>query len=125
MVNPKIVYCDKNHIYDAAIDKDCPYCKKIEEEHRRLSKIVHESEWIYENENEEYTELIDYKGQDEDEYTELIGHKRNDEEADVYSDEEDDKTESLKSGVACEQVHIEQEISSAENYVATKNSQKE
>ena len=121
MVNPKIVYCNKKHIYDAALDKECPYCKKIEEEHKRLSKIVRGSKLTDENKNEEHTELIksisggivpDVWSEESGEYTELIA-RRGSEEGEEYTElitsrvsEEEEYTElidSRGSGVIYEQ----------------------
>jgi len=94
MVNPKIVYCNKKHIYDAALDKDCPYCKKIEEERKRLSKIVRGAKLTDENKNEEHTELIksisgeivpDVWSKEGGEYTELIA-SRGSEEGEEYTE---------------------------------------
>ena len=40
MAEPRIVFCPSNHIYDAAIYNECPYCKKIQEEQNALSKNI-------------------------------------------------------------------------------------
>ena len=40
MAEPKLVFCNNNHIYDAAVDRQCPYCRKIEEEQKKLKGIT-------------------------------------------------------------------------------------
>lgn len=78
MAEPKIVFCSNNHIYDAAINDECPYCKKIASEQRELSDSVNgvsRKRNVFESSlgilDEDYTELISGKDNAE-EYTELI-----------------------------------------------------
>lgn len=78
MAEPKIVFCSKNHIYDAAIYDECPYCKKIQEEQIALSKNIELDNYLdsnmdrassgYTSDEADATEMIDR----EDESTELI-----------------------------------------------------
>lgn len=86
MRKPNIVFCPHNHIYDASIYSECPYCKKIEEQQQDLEKEIDQNRSAEDNEK---TELI-YTDQDgeEDEKTELLYSK----------DEEDEKTELLSDG---------------------------
>ena len=81
MIEPKIVFCKNNHIYDSAINSECPYCLNIEKEQRILNKLVAEQGVVNigpTEDNEDATELIDQVGSientDEDDYeaTELI-----------------------------------------------------
>nr|WP_027871396.1 hypothetical protein [[Eubacterium] cellulosolvens] len=79
MTEPKIVICEKNHIYDAAIYSCCPYCKKIAEEQQELSESVSGTHSGTERRGniteDEYTELLEQReeSEDDDECTELIG----------------------------------------------------
>lgn len=82
MLEPKIVFCKNNHIYDSAINAECPYCLNIEKEQRMLNKLVAEqgaiNKKVERDEEEEATELIyrisSIENIDEDDYesTELI-----------------------------------------------------
>lgn len=92
MVEPNIVFCPFNHIYDAALHSECPYCKQIQEEQRALSKslnmdegadIVHEQEDYSEDERTEYitcdtdsdndaTELLRENAEEDEDSTELL-----------------------------------------------------
>lgn len=81
MVEPNIVFCSFNHIYDAALHAECPYCKKIKAGQEMLNKSLSEDEtdestFVIED-NEDATEILkgkivirdDYL---EDESTELL-----------------------------------------------------
>ncbi len=70
MKEPKIVYCDNNHIYDAAIYSVCPYCQKIKEQANM--RFMDGNKSSESDENDELTELI--KTED-DGLTELMDRK--------------------------------------------------
>lgn len=40
MAEPRIVLCPENHIYDAALYSECPYCKKKVHEQKALAKTL-------------------------------------------------------------------------------------
>ncbi len=96
MAEPNIVFCSSNHIYDAAIYGECPYCKKISEEQKALSATLGISEdvsgvprhWAGQN-PEDFTELLD----DKDDSTELL-----EEEDHTELLEEEDHTELISTG---------------------------
>lgn len=97
MAEPNIVFCSSNHIYDAAIYGECPYCKKISEEQKALSATLGINEdaselprnWAGQS-SEDFTELLDDEGDstellDEEDHTELL-------------EDEEDHTELLSTG---------------------------
>lgn len=93
MVEPNIVFCSFNHIYDMALHAECPYCKKIKEDQAALSKSLDEDsenvDVVIDEEYEDSTELLHIQGvsqdADEDESTELL----------TQSADEDESTELL------------------------------
>lgn len=110
MVEPNIVFCSFNHIYDAALHAECPYCKKIKEDQAALSKSLDEDSEnvvvVIDEENEDSTELLGIQrvsqDTDEDESTELLTQSTDEDESTElltqYADE-DASTELLnKSG---------------------------
>lgn len=81
MVDPKIVYCSNNHIYDESIHMECPYCSRIAENQRALTELVYDTQSIKEKMDfeDEHTELIRVSsvngvedGDNLDEHTELL-----------------------------------------------------
>lgn len=69
MAEPRIVFCAHNHIYDAALHSECPYCMKIAQGEKELAHIV--------DDGTDETELLYRYDEEDDEYdhTELIDHK--------------------------------------------------
>ena len=60
MLEPQIVFCKNNHIYDKSLDEECPYCKQIEERRKRLTVKVSEARYPTLQDSEEaFTELSD------------------------------------------------------------------
>lgn len=98
MAEPKIVFCNNNHIYDAAINNECPYCKKIASDQKELSDSVNgvSRKRTVRGLIDEYTELISREA--EDEYTELITKE---------TEFEDDSTELISKEVVVEDEHTE------------------
>lgn len=99
MEGPKIVFCDNNHIYDAGIYNECPYCKKISEDQALLSSSVSDiqvslnggsnerkRQWNVQDDCEDGTELIHHNDYETDES----------DETELFSRESDEKTELLK-----------------------------
>lgn len=79
MGNPILMYCNNNHIYDASIHDECPYCKKLRLEKENLELTVKNSERIKSrNDDDDQTVFLDG---DESNETELIENKTNDDEA--------------------------------------------
>ncbi len=76
MSGPKIIFCSNNHIYDAALHSECPYCRKIAEDQNALSRSIGipdiSEKANSEDENDEATELINNSTSEEDACTELI-----------------------------------------------------
>lgn len=90
MVEPNIVFCEKNHIYDAAIHSVCPYCLKIVEEQKALSKtIFNEIGNSFDCLNDESTEMIFSNLDQADDCTELLQRE----------DETDECTELLQQEI--------------------------
>lgn len=91
MVEPKIVFCKNNHIFDAAINSECPYCINIAKEQKMLNKLVFEKEATQiemNGEADETTELIYHSSSiqnTDDEATELINRTSS-----IQNIEEDD-----------------------------------
>lgn len=65
-MEPKIVLCSQNHVYDAAIDTECPYCRKIAEGQKKLDQMIHHDQngqnARQQEENTGHTELLDRRG---------------------------------------------------------------
>ena len=87
MTEPDIVFCSFNHIYDAALHAECPYCKKIRKNQAVLSRslgvdIVDESLSIEEI-SDDATELLKDQNsiEDTDESTVLFVQEDDDERA--------------------------------------------
>lgn len=60
MLEPQIVFCKNNHIYDKSLDEECPYCKQIEERRKRLTVEVNgRSRPQRQDFGEEFTEQSD------------------------------------------------------------------
>lgn len=96
MAEPKIIFCPKNHIYDASLHSDCPYCRKIAEEQNELAKTIgdiqvndnlkqeddndSETELLYTDADieEDRTELLFPDSDNQEDYTELIQYDKND-----------------------------------------------
>ena len=104
MVEPNIVFCSFNHIYDAALHAECPYCKKIKEDQAALSKSLDEDsenvDVVIDEEYEDSTELLDLQGDskdsDEDESTELLIQETDEDESTellIPESDEDEETE--------------------------------
>lgn len=91
MLEPQIVYCENNHIYDKSISEECPYCKKIKVGQLQLrTKVGKWSKGIMgaESEDNNATELedLDATELEDDDATEL-------EDDDATELEDDDATE--------------------------------
>lgn len=106
MVEPNIVFCSFNHIYDAALHAECPYCKKIKEDQAALSKSLDEDsenvDVLIDEEDADSTELLDIQGDsqdaDEDESTELLTQSSDEDESTellIQETDEDESTELL------------------------------
>lgn len=101
MIEPNIIFCSFNHIYDAALHAECPYCKKIKEDQAALSKSLDENpengDAVIEEEYEDSTELlVDQEvSQDieEDESTELLIRETDEDESTELLISESDKNE--------------------------------
>lgn len=97
MIEPKIVFCSSNHIFDAAINSECPYCKKIAAEQKALSDTVNgvsrKRIVVADLSDEERTELIVDNNKPQKEYTELISRKVNQLVAEGYKDISEEYTE--------------------------------
>lgn len=52
MAEPRIVLCPENHIYDAALYSECPYCKKKVSEQKKLAKTLGNTSYKERNRNE-------------------------------------------------------------------------
>ena len=55
MNEPVIRYCAQRHIYDASVYAQCPYCKKILANQRKLAGVLSSSDLPYSGEGEEHT----------------------------------------------------------------------
>lgn len=40
MKDPVIIFCEKGHIYDAALNEECPYCKRVNKNKERLNSVL-------------------------------------------------------------------------------------
>lgn len=88
MVEPDIIFCSFNHIYDRAIHAECPYCKKIKEEQNELNKSL----GVSDNDDEQFAEI-----DEEADSTELLMGQ---DETELLQDDEtarDDRTELLRN----------------------------
>lgn len=105
MVAPRIVFCDKNHIYDASLYGSCPYCKRIEQEQKELRVSVGKASSIsgpsrpnrkavLNKAEEDITELLSARGESQESTEQLRTERRQD----VVSDEQTETTELLWNG---------------------------
>lgn len=99
MAEPKIVFCPNNHIYDAALHSECPYCKKIAEEQKELNKSLRQMDASDDNDN---TELLRRNAKQfceaDDDRTEMIFHdEEDDDHTEMIFRDEEDRTEVIRS----------------------------
>lgn len=99
MVEPNIVFCKFNHIYDAALHRECPYCKKIKEEQDSISRSLVEGKEIEPKafDDDASTELLSWI-KDNDAETELLNRIEKDDAATELlsrGEDQDDGTELL------------------------------
>lgn len=117
MAEPKIVFCSNNHIYDAAINDECPYCKKITSEQKELSDTVNGlsgkgmvAGQSFSFADDDSTELISGEHISEDEYTELISREDEGEYTELIArgtDVEEDSTELISQETGVEDEYTE------------------
>ena len=72
MKEPKIVFCSSNHIYDSALHSECPYCKEIRNNRKKLDSTVNVAD---DGENDATELIMDDDSPDsimDDDLTELI-----------------------------------------------------
>ncbi len=100
MNDPIIVFCENGHIYDASLNEECPYCKKVSINKERLNSILDDEDvkngaFAVVGEESDETELLIEDG----DKTELL-----EEDADG---EEGDKTELLIEEELSEETELE------------------
>lgn len=118
---PNIIYCKNNHIYDASLYDECPYCKKVAQGQSKLSQRIgivanhsqssqisiedeDSTELLMDESNEDATELLDV----EEDATELLipqldatAQKTKDAEESGEKQEVDNKDENPNKPIIC------------------------
>lgn len=117
MSDPRIVFCENNHIYDASLYESCPYCRKIALEQKELNesvrgKMKRRARVASPAAEDDYTELLQKNGNKEDDFTELISLHKDDFCQNNSSQDSDDYTELIKRDAP--------ELAAGDNYIYEK-----
>lgn len=102
MSDPRIVFCEYNHIYDASLYESCPYCRKIALEQQELDAYVRgkmKRRAPAASAADDYTELLGKEKNTEEDMTELISLHRDDTYQNDSSQDSGDYTELIKKDV--------------------------